>query len=429
MESIVSITLNILFLITFIALVLRILADLGVNFPKKFYNILSSTPTKTIAPINLHSESKQSIKYIFLIAIVFRLLNILVPIIISVIAMGETTFIEGIFIRWDGYHYLNLIENGYAGAIENGQHLFLVFFPLYVWIVRIFTLGFINPVWPALFVSTLCFALACCYLYKFVVIDYGEKIARRSVLYISIFPFAFFFGEVMTESLFFLTTASSLYYIRKHKWGIAGIIGIFSALTRMHGLLLIIPAGIELCSHYKLFEKAKNGETNHFLSVLSRVPLVLLPLIGTGIYLLLNYYVDGNPFAFLIHQEHWAQGAMWFSETITYMLAYIKTDFIYNNPIFIPQLFMFAFFSIIFALSFRKHKTSYIVFAFATLILNFSLAWLLSAGRYMSCSVIFFIFMATLVDNSKPLRIITPVLMIALYIFTFTAHLNGVPIM
>ena len=38
--------------------------------------------------------------------------------------------------RWDAAHYIHLIEEGYQGYTENGQHLFLVFFPGYVWAPR-----------------------------------------------------------------------------------------------------------------------------------------------------------------------------------------------------------------------------------------------------------------------------------------------------
>ena len=429
MENFITISLNLLFLIAFVALCIRILEDLGLKLPKILSSALSSSKSKILYSENNFSPSKTTIQYIFLIAILFRLLNFIIPLLFNTIFTGSVNSLESVFARWDAHHYLNLINNGYSGAVENGEHLFLVFFPLYVWIVKFLTFGFIDPVVIALLVSTICFATACCYMYKLVVIDYGETIARRAVLYISIFPYAFFFGGIMTESLFFLTVVSSLYYIKKHNWLVAGVIGIFSALTRMHGLLLIIPAGIELCSHYKLFSKKKDGKTMPLLSVISRVPLVLLPLIGTGIYLLLNYYVDGNFFAFNLHQEHWAQGGMWFPEVINYMIHYISIDFVYANPIFIPQLIMFTAFSLLFILSFRHHKTSYLVYGFATLILNFSLAWLLSGGRYMSCAVVFFIFLATLAEKSKGLRFATPFIFAILYIITFTAHLNSFPIM
>lgn len=47
----------------------------------------------------------------------------------------------------------------------------------------------------------------------------------------------------MTESLFLLTTAASLWHIRRHHWLPAGVWGALAALTRMHGVLLILAAG------------------------------------------------------------------------------------------------------------------------------------------------------------------------------------------
>ena len=38
---------------------------------------------------------------------------------------------------WDTNHYINLIDKGYSAYQENGEHLFLVFYPCYVWLVRI----------------------------------------------------------------------------------------------------------------------------------------------------------------------------------------------------------------------------------------------------------------------------------------------------
>lgn len=32
--------------------------------------------------------------------------------------------------RWDSQHYIDVAAYGYSGAVENGEHLFLVFYPL-----------------------------------------------------------------------------------------------------------------------------------------------------------------------------------------------------------------------------------------------------------------------------------------------------------
>ena len=46
---------------------------------------------------------------------------------------GGSSWALDLWKKWDAWHYVNLAELGYEGYVENGQHLFVVFFPLYVW--------------------------------------------------------------------------------------------------------------------------------------------------------------------------------------------------------------------------------------------------------------------------------------------------------
>ena len=175
--------------------------------------------------------------------------------------------------RWDALHYVNLAELGYGGYIENGRHLFLVFFPLYPWLVRLVSLLTGNTMAAGLLVSFLCYAGGCVYLYKLAAWELGEGAARRAVTVLSLFPYAFFFGGVMTESLFFLTTSAALWQIRRHRWWAAGVWGVLAALTRMHGLLLIGAAGAELVEH---LAASAGGRSS------AGLPALLLPVLGTA---------------------------------------------------------------------------------------------------------------------------------------------------
>ncbi|MFR2331929.1 MAG: hypothetical protein ACLS63_02935 [Flavonifractor plautii] len=91
-----------------------------------------------------------------------------------------------------------------------------------------------------LMVSFLCYSAGCVYLYRLAAWELGKGAARRTVLFLSLFPYAFFFGGVMTEGLFLLTTAAAL-CIRATVGG--NVMGCLAAMTRMHGLLLIGAAG------------------------------------------------------------------------------------------------------------------------------------------------------------------------------------------
>ena len=72
----------------------------------------------------------------------------------------------------------------------------------------------------------LCYSAGCVYLYRLAAWELGKGAARRTVLFLSLFPYAFFFGGVMTEGLFLLTTAAALWHIRRHRCG-GRVCGVF----------------------------------------------------------------------------------------------------------------------------------------------------------------------------------------------------------
>ena len=47
----------------------------------------------------------------------------------------------------------------------------------------------------------------------------------------------------------------------------------------------------------------------------------------------------------------------------------------------------------------KRFRSMYTLYAFAYLVLNYSLSWLLSAGRYLSCALPFFLFAAALTEK------------------------------
>ena len=72
----------------------------------------------------------------------------------------------------------------------------------------------------------------------------NRETARRTVLYVAVFPFAFFFTQVYTESLFLLTSVSAVTAAVVSRWGWAGFFGGLAALTRPNGILIAIPLGL-----------------------------------------------------------------------------------------------------------------------------------------------------------------------------------------
>ena len=83
--------------------------------------------------------------------------------------------------KWDAWHYVGLAELGYTGYWEDGRPLFLVFFPLYPWLVRLVCpLTGHNTMAAGLMVSFLCYSAGCVYLYRLAAWELG-KIGRAHV--------------------------------------------------------------------------------------------------------------------------------------------------------------------------------------------------------------------------------------------------------
>lgn len=369
---------------------------------------------------------------IFLTALAFRLAMLLLGYLILLLVTGdsEPRSLESAMMNGDGYHYLQLVEKGYSGYTENGEHLFLVFFPLYVWFTQGVNLLVGNAFVSGLMVSFLCYSAACVFVYRLAREEMNRRSAQRAVVFLSVFPFAFFFGGMMTESLFLLTTSASLLYLRRHRWWAAGVWGVLAAMTRMHGILLAGAILVELLESQKVLSRDGRSWKQRLLSVLRRLPWALLPFLGTGAYLLLNYIVDGDPFAFVTHQQHWYQGFLWFSQTLQYVgtNAFFWGDLTIRAAVWLPQLILFVVFFGVLALCWRRFPASLTLYAFFCLILNYSLSCLLSGGRYLSCDIPFFLFAAALTEKRPSLdRGVAAGMAVLLGVYYF-AWLSGVAI-
>ncbi len=133
--------------------------------------------------------------------------------------------------NFDGVYYLTIAERGYSQF----QH---AFFPLYPYLIRSVADLIGNYLLSGLLISHFSLIIALYLFYKLVRLDYSEGIARRCLVYLLIFPTAFYFGSLYTESLFLALILGSFYAARKKHWWIAGILGAFASATRFVGIFL-----------------------------------------------------------------------------------------------------------------------------------------------------------------------------------------------
>ncbi len=71
--------------------------------------------------------------------------------------------------------------------------------------------------------------------------QFGRAVARRTLIYLLVFPTAFYFITPYTESLFLLLSVACFLALTSRRWLLAGFLAALAALTRPVGVLLIAP--------------------------------------------------------------------------------------------------------------------------------------------------------------------------------------------
>lgn len=147
----------------------------------------------------------------------------------------------GVWQRWDACWYLRIAEFGY----EPGEPA-TAFFPTYPMAIRLlgpFFLG--NLALAALAVSGAAYIVAMLVLHRLVSMDLDRETAERSMLYLSVFPTAFFLFAPFTESTFLALALLSLYLVRSGRLAWAIPVAVAVGLTRPQGVLMCIPLAWE----------------------------------------------------------------------------------------------------------------------------------------------------------------------------------------
>ncbi len=195
--------------------------------------------------------------------------------------------------RWDAVHYIDIATTGYHGTD-------MAFFPLYPLLIA--GLGFLigNHLVAGLVISNVALFFGLLYLYKLLEHEFDRDVARRGMFYCSIFPTALYFSAVYTEALFFMLTVASFYYMRERRWWVAGAIGLFAAMTRVEGVLLVVPFAIEwFTAHRSLRETPQERG-----ALLDLLPIALIP-VGLVLYMGYLWVLGGDPLYFSHVQVHW----------------------------------------------------------------------------------------------------------------------------
>ena len=372
--------------------------------------------------------------FIFFIALSFRVLVFLASYVIcglmldNIKSLPLADFLHRYTVG-DAQHYIDIAKHGYSGMVEDGEHLMLVFFPLYPVLIRIFSVFIPNGMVCALIISWLAFAFGIVVMYKLALIDYDKNTAILSTVLLSVSPFAFFFGTAMTESVFFLTAMLTFYAIRRHNPWLSGVFGMLCALSRSVGMLMIIPAFFEWYQSNNPISAIKNHDKKILKDFFGFLP-VFITLFGTLIYLYINYQTEGNPFIFLKYQSgHWYQNLQFFGKSIKTLAEYATGDIDTAMAIFIPGIVSAIVSVLVILYSSNKTRLMYLSFMLVYFAYNAGASWPISLPRYLCCMFPAYFEVARLCGKCKWIKYPLIVISGVLFGIYFTGYLMWKQIM
>lgn len=268
--------------------------------------------------------------------------------------------------HWDSPWYLDIASHGYSyqgqGKLSN-----IVFFPLYPLLMKIVSFLTWNYVAAGWIVSSLFLLLALYYFYKLLERFHQNTDPYLPILFLLIFPTAFFLNAVYTESLFLFLSLGCFYHLLDRKYLWAGVFGMLAALTRLTGVLLFIPIVWEYLEY----------RNHNFKSLLNRdfLPLLLVP---TGLFgfFLFHQLRFGKFWLFFIVESWWGRSFQ------------INWDHfqLFSNPSVVNlslDLLFVAFTIVVTFLVFKRVRVSYGLYMLATILIALSSGTLMSIGRYI----------------------------------------------
>lgn len=294
------------------------------------------------------------------------------------------------FGNFDGVHYLRIAQNGYDAQYSQA------FFPLYPLLIHILASFFPKNeildtgiyVDPAFFysgflISNIFFLFTLIIFYKLIRSEFNNKIAYSSLILLISFPTSFYFGSIYSESLFLFLVLSTIFFIRKNNFLLAGFFCALASATRIFGLFLI---PVLLFEYYLKLKKREVTKTEELAKMI--FSLLIAPL-GILLYMLYLKLYFNNPLFFFTSQPSF--GAERTHENLIFLpqvlFRYVK---IFLSVPIQSQLFFNAVTEFLFSVSaimltiilFRRMRFSYFIFTLGSLILPTLTGTLSSMPRY-----------------------------------------------
>jgi hypothetical protein len=182
----------------------------------------------------------------------------------------------------DSAYYAAISQHGYTRLNETP------FFPLYPLLERLLTpFSGGNPFVAGIIIANVSCLVAFALLRVLVERECGRGVARRTLLYLTIFPFSFFLAAAYTEALFLALSLGTFLAIRGHHWKVASILATLATLSRPVGILLLVPLVYEYCVSW--FRPAGERRFQPKATDIVALLLPILSLVGFDLALAMHF--------------------------------------------------------------------------------------------------------------------------------------------
>ena len=305
------------------------------------------------------------------------------------------------FARYDAGWYAGLARSGYEYI--PGRPNDFAFFPVYPILTGY--LGFLlgggifRYYLAGIIVSWAAFVGAMVMLYRLARLDLSEDEAMRAVAYTAVFPFAFFFGVVYSESVFLFFTLLTFYGFRTRNWLMGGLAGAVMTATRPNGISALPAVAWIAFSHARDDRRV----------VWKAAAAVATFTLGLVAYSAFVYMKSGSPLEWVYSIQRWnyhpggVPGVqLWnlVATLFTRPYQYLTTEKIAPYDMLNGLAAIVVLVSIPFI--WRRFGAGYGLFVLANLWVPLSSGWYEGLGRYCSGMFPFFVWLAWVSSRASP---------------------------
>jgi Gpi18-like mannosyltransferase len=293
-----------------------------------------------------------------------------------------------IFSAWDSSWYVNL-----AGSYTFAR----TFFPGYPFLIR-FLNYFMNNYWLSAFAISITLGFVSLPIFQAIAEEYMEKSeALCGTIIMSFFPYVFIFTTVSySESLFLLAVLATWYFYLKDRILFASICSIVATLTKLYGILIILPILADLLLH-KRWKEATIALASPIL-----ILAIIIPLFPQK--LLERIVLEMNAATWTSSTEYF--GTFWFKDYLTSIFTATHPTVFFN----FYQAFALAFIVLVGYLVVNSTRTDWRLgfYSIVMFIIIILFGFVNGLPRYLS-----FIFPMWLVIKTKD--IVTLVILVLLF--------------